>query len=359
VDVAYGVRYLLTSQQIEALHESIASRFPHPARTHFPPRRVFQLHTSALSPVLPSSLIFTWPPSRPTGSMQRNDGSYDAEEYTAMMRGVDMDPSQHKTQQHNTNCTTRYSATHSLTTEGIYRHVTSVFIPYGSLIFACFQTIKAVEMQQRPATNIQPLLSNQTSTPAPSAIASTSSSTSMSGSATGPATGPSSVEAYGLMTPSQEWNPPHSEWSRGGPPPPAHEASLPITPSPNVRQDGFEAPQYPNQHSSYPPQPPLSTTRAPPYTEQHGLFYEEKSAYQTPAQIADINAYPTPAPSGHYRDHSPHSFPHNGSGPPPSGAPTRPLVRPPGNVDCCKMCGLRESPEWRRSETGIKDLCNA
>lgn len=38
---------------------------------------------------------------------------------------------------------------------------------------------------------------------------------------------------------------------------------------------------------------------------------------------------------------------------------SRPLVKPPGGVTCCRACGTTESPEWRKSESGIKDLCNA
>jgi hypothetical protein len=42
-----------------------------------------------------------------------------------------------------------------------------------------------------------------------------------------------------------------------------------------------------------------------------------------------------------------------------AAASSRPLVPPPGEVECCVLCGTTESPEWRRNESGIKDLCNA
>jgi hypothetical protein len=33
-----------------------------------------------------------------------------------------------------TNCTTRFGAKHSLNSEGVFRQINSVFIPYGNLI---------------------------------------------------------------------------------------------------------------------------------------------------------------------------------------------------------------------------------
>lgn len=33
--------------------------------------------------------------------------------------------------------------------------------------------------------------------------------------------------------------------------------------------------------------------------------------------------------------------------------------RPPKGVTECASCGLKESPEWRKGESGLKDLCNA
>lgn len=45
--------------------------------------------------------------------------------------------------------------------------------------------------------------------------------------------------------------------------------------------------------------------------------------------------------------------------PRPTGSSSRPLVRPPGDVEKCRGCGTRESPEWRKGENGVKDLCNA
>ncbi len=175
-----------------------------------------------------------------------------------------------------TNCTTRYGAKHSITSEGTYRHVTSVFIPYGSLIFSCFQTTKQVELSPRsPSSNA-------------------------------------------LMTPQQEWAvPPATDWQRQNNAP--------------TKRDREEY-EY-DERMTY-PQP----------TSSHPHHHIPEPVYLPPSPDAQ---YPQPQKSyGEVKS-------------PPGGAGSRPLVRPPGDVDCCRMCGLRESPEWRRSETGIKDLCNA
>jgi len=183
-----------------------------------------------------------------------------------------MDPSQLATgpDEMRTNCTTRFGAKHSITSEGTYRHVTSVFIPYGTLVFSCFQNTKQVELSPR------------------------------------------SPGSYALMTPQQEWSiRPASEWRRS---------------SPFMKRDREEYEEQHIESMPYPAHPPPQTHHVP------------EAVYPTPASHA----------SDMYGDVKS-----------PGGTTSRPLVRPPGDVECCRMCGLHESPEWRRSETGVKDLCNA
>lgn len=191
------------------------------------------------------------------------------------MRGVDMDPNQLGAGpgEMRTSCTTRFGAKHSITSEGTYRHVTSVFIPYGSLIFSCFQTTKQVELSPRSPVNYSP------------------------------------------MTPRQEWTvPPVSDWQR------------------------------PNQSMK---------------REREDYEFDERIPYPQPTSslppLMPEPGYQPPSPSATY---PPDSYGETSKSPS-AGAGSRPFVRPPGDVACCRMCGLRESPEWRRSETGIKDLCNA
>lgn len=210
--------------------------------------------------------------------MSRLDGLYEAEDYIELMRGVDMDPSQLATrpEEMRTNCTTRFGAQHIMTSQGNYRHVTSVFIPYGSLIFACFQTTKQVEISTR------------------------------------------SPGGFALMTPQQEWAvPPVSDWSRS---------------NPSMKRGREE------------------------YEYDERLSYSMQSGPRPPQSqpVPNHPTYPTPSPSTAYP-----LDPYSDVKSPSDGAGTRPLVRPPGDIERCRLCGLNESPEWRRSETGAKDLCNA
>ncbi|CAD6577881.1 MAG: hypothetical protein TREMPRED_002057, partial [Tremellales sp. Tagirdzhanova-0007] len=365
----------MSEDQIEALHVHISSHIPLPPPSRFPPIRVFQLHIAPTTPTGPSLLVFSWPPPRPNGPAGKSDGLYEAEAYSDLMRGVDMDPNQLAAGPDDirTSCTTRFGAKHSITTEGTYRHVTSVFIPYGSLIFSCFQTTKQMELSPR------------------------------------------SPGSYALMTPQQGWTVPpnpNSNWSQSNAPwkrdrdeyeyeeqmayPGPHPLSFPSPhpqsqprPPPGPHPQPQSQPYFQSQHQSHshprlsflpqthvpPPshpqthrplprdlqthRPPSShaPTHTPPHEQSHLPPYVQTHPQSRPPsqlpQVPDL-AY------GNASSSIPHSSDAYGEVISPTGGPgSRPLIRPPGEVDCCRLCGLRESPEWRRSETGVKDLCNA
>ena len=340
-----------------------------------------------------------------------------------------------------TSCTTRFGTTHSITTEGLYRHISSVFIQYGSLIFACFQTIKQVELPRIPIT---PTPSGSTSASASGASTATPSASSGLAPPTRPLSSADSLlpeghntmarvrstgsvsaggtadTSYGLPTPTPDWAAPlAAEWSRtanhpsplppepypapNAQPPPNHGSAYEtykyashLPPPGQTSQSAREAPvDSTKHHTRLPPptaplrpydashvqsthshthqhhphsflQPPMAHhQQRPAYSSQqhqHQPSYSEPQPIYSsaekvsfPHESHDLNpGRPTPLPSArYYSDHSPPP----GLAVAPGG--TRPLIRPPGNVDCCRICGGRESPEWRRSETGVKDLCNA
>lgn len=289
----------MPENQIKALQAAVASNIPTPPRTRYPPTRVFQLHTISSNPSAPPTLVFSWPPPRPPTSGPPPgiafDGLYDADEYADLMRGVDMDPNQlaAKPGEVRTNCTTRFGAEHSIRTEGVYRHITSVFIPYDQVIFACFQTTKLYEL--------------------PGAVTATS-------------------------TPDWSTPPPHV-------PPP-------IAPGRDWRQE----PPYSSQPPPPPPpqQPPHHQYLPPPSATDFQHFSQPQAHYDSAPQ--PYTPQHQRIPSGPDQTSPP---PPSAGGPPRSGGSTRPLVRPPGDVDKCRGCGTRESPEWRKGENGVKDLCNA
>ncbi|WVR09500.1 hypothetical protein IAU60_006568 [Kwoniella sp. DSM 27419] len=379
----------MSEDQIEALQNNISARITPPTLTRYPPSRVFQLHYTEppLDPSLPSPpprLIFSWPPARPIGTRPEPDGLYNAKEFCEMMKNVDMDPSQLNAgpDELRTNCTTRYGAQHSITTEGVYRHVTSVFIPYGSLIFACFQTTRMYDLptshHQRvgeAVTTANTVLGGSGSAAGGSEWASKqppSASTSASTSSSVPqGTPPPAQAAHVLSTwahadsrrPDGDWPPASvSAVSSSGYPPTGPDpvqqdvsylppASSSYHPHSHAAHHGHSH-GHPHSHSAFDDHLPASVSMSGQLSDGmpngHGHPHGHSNGYS--------QSHPQPFPShssnGHTNGHTSASAHAN-------AASSRPLVRPPGNVECCVMCGIRESPEWRRNESGIKDLCNA
>ncbi|GFZ50895.1 hypothetical protein JCM24511_08653 [Saitozyma sp. JCM 24511] len=353
----------MAGEQIDALHRDLAAAVPPTISSRYPPTRVFQLHMTSDAPVRPGQLVFSWPPARPPGSSARFDGSYDADEYGDLMKGVDMDPSQLPSApgEVRTTCTTRFGAKHSITSEGVYRHVTSVFIPYGSVIFACFQTTRLLELAPR-STELQSQQSQ-----------------------------PSAVASYTGM-PQQDWQPSQPHLAPGHAPHPQQQHS-PIAPGGEWRGAEYAPEDYYDQRSTYPdprqqPSEPHPHSHHHPYPTYPPSHPQPHPPNLVPAHphphVHDLNAapnvsplalappqripsgptdppYPTPPTAYDYGEPSHSASPQlvQGGLGMSGGASSRPLVRPPGNVECCRMCGTRESPEWRRNESGIKDLCNA
>lgn len=434
------------------MHDCIAARFPVPSPTRFPPTRVFQLHTTELASALPGQVVFSWPPARPPGVTGRFDGLYDAAEYADLIKGVNMDPSQLPPLgpgETRTTCSTRFGAKHSITSEGLYRHVESVFIPYGTLIFACFQTTKLFELATPRLSEPAPPVGSTAHKAAYQQAA--ESLPHKGGQAPGypVASAEYSRDSYGQMPASahraSEYEISSARYERAYPPLlaetdyPSRLAQPILDPcgldrqhgmSPSVPQGHYAVapghlPGYPDQPYSLPPQvsphigshgyrpteypAPPSALPGPPYASS------EYPLPLLPPGASGSNPYPTPHPSrdshptdmydptdqrtpsdysppyhgsgshhgsqrsAHMRHDSHHGSPSGSGGagaeypsdralgsqsailgrPPVLERTLRPLVRPPGNVECCRICGTTESPEWRRSEAGIKDLCNA
>ncbi|RXK35270.1 hypothetical protein M231_07468 [Tremella mesenterica] len=281
----------MSDEQVQALHHDVSTTIAvSPTSGRIPPRRVFQLHR-VLGPSQPPQLVFSWPPVQA--------GSYSPQEFAELMDGVDMDPSQLATvdNEMRTNCTTRFGAKHSVTTEGQVRHVQSVFVPYGSLIFACFQT-----------TLVSP-------SPGQSFIVPTHQ----------PWMTPSSVN---WSEPRAQYEdvfhtPPHTHHSHSHYPHSTY--SIPFTPHPDHLGESSDT-----YHSL-----------AHPYTPPMGKPYDRISSRSVSRGLSME------------KPRQPMS--HSGGG----SQASRPMIRPPAGVERCAFCGTLESPEWRRNESGIKDLCNA
>ncbi|WVW85505.1 hypothetical protein I302_107543 [Kwoniella bestiolae CBS 10118] len=354
---------VMPEDQIEALHRNISDRISSTPSSSYPPSRVFQLHYSAPSPdpsislSAPPRLIFSWPPPRPVGVKITADGKYNAAEYCELMKGVDMDPSQLNAGpgELRTNCTTRYGAQHSITTEGVYRHVTSVFIPYGNLIFACFQTTSMYELPaarnghtpSSSSSSYEPSLGNDWNTNLSSIPPVTSGSTGLPVQPLPPSDPQPQPHPY-TTQPSIQTT---STWAHSDP------YALP-------RQDGGEWESGPSTGYQIHPggrdmgylTPSPSANHYPPPQQHYPHDHLPHGGIPLSASMSSGHLSSGPSPPHMANGHHGHSMSNGGSN---GSASSRPLVRPPGNVDCCVMCGIRESPEWRRNESGIKDLCNA
>lgn len=337
------------------------------------------------------------------------------------MAGVSLDPQQHLVNESRTNCTTRYGAKHSINSEGLYRHIVSVFIPYGNIIFACFQTVKQVELVQRVSIGVQP-----SPYPPPAQEWPSSDATDLAAETR------DSDPDYGIVTPrNQDWEysaPMEGSWS-GEHAKSDDYAQLPVHsagPSYDIHghqsQPHLSAPH--THHGSHPHQQTHSehyrNASAPQLTSNHhqishpGHLTHSSSlplSQSDPAngfQRFEMNSFPAasrspydhnvsiPPPGSDQYPREP-GYPHTGTyaledDSPPSatyakphtrvlsedgggeehgganahsasgnggGSSSRPMIRPPGDIERCRICGTTESPEWRRSEAGIKDLCNA
>jgi hypothetical protein len=228
------------------------------------------------------------------------------------MRAVNMDPSglTHSPGEIRTNCTTRFGAKHTITNEGCFRYISSVFIPYGSLIFACFQTTRTLE------------LSLPTPAPIPMASVLPPYSTPMPSIQNSSPTAYGDVQSY-LATPQTDqtdWDISPQEWHRSG----------------------TEMPKRPREEDYY----ETRAVYAKVDSSQGPIPHDPRVPFTMPVPV------PTSLPS------LPMTNPPRASRSPPTTG-SRPLVRPPGDVSCCKACGTEVSPEWRKSEGGVKDLCNA
>lgn len=154
-----------------------------------PPERVFIVHTTEESAVRPNQVVFAWPPPRikfgedrgdkepPTNGetanalavfspkldengreVPRMDGSYWADDYAELMKHVELENKTGKEDAWGsfgkTSCTSRFQGGHLMTNEGLWRKIESIFIPYGNITFASYQTTQALPLNTANDLNV-------------------------------------------------------------------------------------------------------------------------------------------------------------------------------------------------------------
>ncbi|RIA92630.1 hypothetical protein C1645_820466 [Glomus cerebriforme] len=122
------------------MRKHLANKVQTPPSTPFPenfynnetPNRIFQILDRKSR-----TLIFTWPDSNSNISYNKYDFSRLIFDSNTLMRNNSIK----KTDVESPNCLRLMSDKHIILTSGIYRQVESVIIPYGDIIFACFQIL--------------------------------------------------------------------------------------------------------------------------------------------------------------------------------------------------------------------------
>lgn len=334
-------------QHVEALADDVCDHVPHECNPPHPPRRVFQIfQTHEDNPYRADKVLYSWPrPRQPGDDFDAPDGSYEYCDYRALLQDIDLTP---HIKFEKTHCQSRCLLSFTSYTENIYRVINATIIPYGAIMFVRFQT---VEMGPLVPKIESPVVMPPSSAVPNSAI---SSYRNWDTETAGP---PENVHPYS-EPPLQVVGPeayPVSHYDRSRPishgpvdirqyDPPSH---YPPTSSEYFRMPPLPLP--PHLQPQYPPMPPMPT-HAPPYGQEQFQHphpnpapYTSTAPWQKTAGIASGNITGV------------------GNVPkkPEAGPSSRPMLQPPPGVDGCIWCHTRASPEWRRSDSGIKNMCNA
>lgn len=86
------------------------------------------------------------------------DGSYWADDYAELMKHVELENKTGKEDAWGTfgktSCTSRFQGGHLMTNEGLWRKIESIFIPYGNITFASYQTTQALPLNTANDLNV-------------------------------------------------------------------------------------------------------------------------------------------------------------------------------------------------------------
>ncbi|TFK72912.1 hypothetical protein BDN72DRAFT_869302 [Pluteus cervinus] len=312
----------LTSDQIALLFRSLLTCVPQPLSGTT--SRVFQI--LANQPQRP--LLMTWPPDQgqgPTGS-----------DFSKLVEHVQIGSGIANNTDAKTSCTRRYKALQNM--PAVAGEVESIFIPHGTIIFACHKVNSPSRSTATSTATMQQLgysnpthYSSQHSQPYYDQQPSTYSLPPLS---TTPAPYGSYVPQPSSAVPSPyspaRWSAPgeqpasYNQWNA---PSPAHPIS-PLRPSSPYVEGGPPASAYSNRSIS------------PNYA------YSPTAASEGASPSADVVPPPRRRVSpGSTRDQY---------GPGGRGAGNRPM-----GVLKCSSCKATQSPEWRKGPSGKKELCNA
>lgn len=335
----------LAPTQIQLLVERLIAR-PAPSNSG-PPTRVFQILANNHG----RPLMMSWPPA--PGSIAHDLANL----------AEDIDVSTIVVSEAKTSCTRRHTKVRVVPSLGA--EVESVYIPHGSIIFACHKiagyTIHQDNNYQQQTHQMPPSNHNhypQAHTPHYD-----------------PYIG---QQPHAYSPPHQFIPPPHSQYQQqpywiAYPPHPQQIPGWSHSP-------GSVLPHSPSHHVAFDPQPQRWQAQG----HSHYLGFQYNLAEQQHHSLPI--ALPSPAPINQTSHTSPHSsaplvHPSGGSRPststvkgedlspsPPSHSrarasssvsASRPPAHRPLGILKCTSCQTTQSPEWRKGPSGKKELCNA
>ncbi|THH02800.1 hypothetical protein EW026_g114 [Hermanssonia centrifuga] len=322
--------------EVKLLHDRLCQAVPQPPSMD----RVFQILLNQPD----RSLLFSWPTDRYQGQGPLSkDFAKLASEVTignAVSNGTDA----------KTSCTRRFKAQQSMqyTPEGP-REVESIFIPYGSVIFACHKVNSyanaKTDSAYAPGTSNQYYANSSYNLPPIPNAANYH--------------GNSYMSQHSSQYPAQSWpggsdggsQAQYSQWT---------SQNTPVSSSPTVssiRSSSYstsQQPQSPPQHqwSSQPP-PFMEPSPGSQYPFTAGVPYPGTPPVATPGNDAPAPTEDTvPASRVSNRRGSAANRDQYGNG-------GRSAGNPPVGIMQCASCKVTHSPEWRKGPSGKKDLCNA
>ncbi|KAJ9117596.1 hypothetical protein QFC22_004446 [Naganishia vaughanmartiniae] len=410
----------ISEEDIESMWKDVSENIPfHPPNEPAPPpERVFIVHTTEESAVRPNSVVFAWPPPRikfgdehgesreaqnanevATSGMHsfsprldengreipRMDGSYWADDYAELMKHVELENKTGKEDAWGTfgktSCTSRFQGGHLMTNEGLWRKIESIFIPYGNITFASYQTTQALPLNAASDLNV------------PTALLPTDVQVGVD----------PNQQYYDVLDPSNAtWQPQvpgqvgHLDGHVQSYPPEWEQDVQNPANLPPLTGNSMQFYQHNGYQHDYPQVPgqtfPLHSLTQAADMQYHGtssIPWNDTTASQTsqrgtkrkqndtsnsdkfivPYQSAtdrmsiaprmvsgsDLPEGTTSVPAGRGRKITTVKKGEDGQ----TIVKVTVAVPPPEGVECCVQCGNRESPEWRKSESGVKNLCNA
>ncbi|CCM04305.1 uncharacterized protein FIBRA_06476 [Fibroporia radiculosa] len=339
-----GTPYM-SMDQVQLLYQRLLSAVPQPLSMS----RVFQILLNQPD----RSLLMSWPPE------QHEPGSPTARDFAKLAQDVQITSASSGGTDAKTSCTRRYKA-HQNMNFGVdsTKEVESIFIPHGSIIFACHKVNPSTrQLNPNDATqaNGSGHYSSQTShqyydqhshsyslppVPAPSSYHSGFPSHNSSHYSGSWSQNPESPDSPGR----------YSQWN-------VHNGALSSAPSvSSVRSSSYPAPPPPQQHQ-WPSQPPAyldANPSAPPALSQSAP--PSGSPYPAPGSSHDDTP---PSPGSDYVPPSRVTHRRGSNTREQYGNGGRSTGNPPVGITRCSSCKVTHSPEWRKGPSGKKDLCNA